>query len=267
MEQQGSAPLPSERRRLVFITEAEPFFLAESFRHLFCQPLPGWQVVGVVLLPFAMTQMRGHGWQRFRQFVQTYRVSTACRFALRYLAQRWRKSSHVVQVFADHDVPIIRNVVDINAPSSIERIQALQPDLIVSLALHQIIHQPLLELPPLGCINVHLGIIPDHRGPAPVFWALHDGDREAGVTVHQMTSRIDAGQIWAQRSQPIQTRCFLTLMAQQRLLGMDALCEALQQLAEGREAQVPVRQSEARYQRWPKSQDVRAFLKNGNSLI
>ncbi len=266
-KQEESAVTPSKPRRLVFITEAEPFFLAQSFRHLFASPLPGWDVAGVVLLPFAMAHTHSDGWFRSRKFMQIYGAPTACRFALRYLARWWRKSNQVDQVFAEHDIPINRNVVDINAPSSIERIEALKPDLIVSVALHHILHQSLLELAPLGCINVHLGIIPDHRGPAPVFWALHDGDREVGVTVHQMTREIDVGHILAQRSQPIKTRCFMTLMAQQRLLGMDALHEALLQLAWGPEAQVPVRDAQARYQRWPQRQDVQTFLARGNRFI
>lgn len=60
-----------------------------------------------------------------------------------------------------------------------------------------------LSLPPFGCINLHPSLLPRHRGPMPLAWALRSGDGEIGVTWHRMVEDFDAGSILAQASFPI----------------------------------------------------------------
>jgi methionyl-tRNA formyltransferase len=56
----------------------------------------------------------------------------------------------------------------------------------------------LLELPPLGCLNVHPSLLPIGRGPEPVFWTLRRGERRTGATIHRMDRGLDTGPILAQ---------------------------------------------------------------------
>lgn len=58
--------------------------------------------------------------------------------------------------------------------------------------------QEALDTPRLGALNVHPAALPRYRGPSPVLWAIRNGDRHLGLTVHRMTARIDAGPILAQ---------------------------------------------------------------------
>ena len=79
----------------------------------------------------------------------------------------------------------------------------LRPDVILSIAYQHHIPREVLDMPRWGALNWHPSLLPSHRGPDPYFWALYEGDREAGVTVHYMTEEFDAGEIILQPRLPI----------------------------------------------------------------
>lgn len=82
--------------------------------------------------------------------------------------------------------------------AAVAQIQAHFPDLLVVVAYGQILPVALLALPRLGAINLHASLLPRHRGPAPIAWAILAGDDETGVTVIQMDRGVDTGPILAQ---------------------------------------------------------------------
>jgi methionyl-tRNA formyltransferase len=82
---------------------------------------------------------------------------------------------------------------DVNAQESLEQIDQLRPDLLVTAAYGQILSPELLAIPTLGGINLHGSILPAYRGAAPVARAIQHGETETGVTVIRITPRIDAG--------------------------------------------------------------------------
>jgi methionyl-tRNA formyltransferase len=82
-------------------------------------------------------------------------------------------------------------------------VRDLAPDLILCDSYSMLLGDDLLEVPPLGCLNVHGGLLPEYRGANPIQWALINDEREAGVTMHRMTAAVDAGPIVAQRRVPI----------------------------------------------------------------
>jgi len=75
----------------------------------------------------------------------------------------------------------------------IDQLRDLQPDLIVVAAYGQILPQSLLDIPRLGCLNVHTSLLPKYRGAAPIQWAILDGDAETGVTIMKMDAGLDTG--------------------------------------------------------------------------
>ncbi len=74
-------------------------------------------------------------------------------------------------------------------------LRSYNPDLIIVAAYGRILPPSILELPPLGCINIHGSLLPRHRGAAPIQWAIINGDKEAGVTIMQMDAGMDTGDI------------------------------------------------------------------------
>lgn len=82
-------------------------------------------------------------------------------------------------------------------------LRELKPDLIAVAAYGKILPVDILELPRLGCVNVHSSLLPKYRGAAPINWAILSGEDETGVTIMYMAEGMDTGDILAQAKTPI----------------------------------------------------------------
>ncbi len=100
-----------------------------------------------------------------------------------------------VKARASNRVGVVLTPERVNAPASVEAIAALKPDVIIVVAYGQILCPSLLELPELGCINVHTSLLPKYRGAAPIQWAIANGETETGVTTMYMDAGMDTGDI------------------------------------------------------------------------
>lgn len=80
-----------------------------------------------------------------------------------------------------------------------EKLRLLGADLFVVVAYGEIINQELLDLPRYGCINLHASLLPQYRGAAPIQYALLEGAKKSGVTIIEMSLKMDAGAILAQK--------------------------------------------------------------------
>jgi len=95
------------------------------------------------------------------------------------------------------------NAIPVYAPDRIDeqwigRIAALRPAVIYSFYYRNLLPDAVIRLAPLGALNLHGSLLPKYRGRAPVNWMIVNGEREAGVTLHHMIARADAGDIVAQ---------------------------------------------------------------------
>lgn len=88
---------------------------------------------------------------------------------------------------------------NVNSPTFVEYVKGLNIDLIVVFFFPQILKTALLQTPRLGVLNCHPSLLPRYGGPHPAFWMLKNGESVAGITVHVMTEKIDAGDIVAQQ--------------------------------------------------------------------
>ena len=127
----------------------------------------------------------------------------------------------------------------------VDDLRALAPDLCVTAAFGQILSQEILDIPPMGSVNVHASLLPRHRGSAPINWAILQGDRQAGVTTMMMARGIDTGDMLLAAATDIlpgETAGELTL----RLSGIGAslLLDTLRGMADG--SVKPIPQDEAR---------------------
>ena len=117
----------------------------------------------------------------------------------------------------------------------IERIAAIRPAIIYSFYYRNLLPDAILRTAPLGAYNLHGSLLPAYRGRAPVNWMLVNGEREAGVTLHHMVARADAGDIVGQRSVPIDDGdTALTLYRKLVPLGVALLTEMHPLIAAGR---------------------------------
>jgi methionyl-tRNA formyltransferase len=112
---------------------------------------------------------------------------------------------------------------------------ALNPDLMVVAAYGLLLPQAVLDIPRLGCINIHASLLPRWRGAAPIQRALLAGDEESGVTIMRMEAGLDTGPMLHSLKTPIHgDDTGGTLHDRLAVLGAQALLESLPGLAEGR---------------------------------
>ena len=140
----------------------------------------------------------------------------------------------VKQRAIDAGLPVLQPE-KIRGQDFLHRIRDFQPDLIVVTAYGRILPGHLLNLPPLGTINVHGSLLPKYRGAAPVQWALLNGERETGVTIMQMDEGMDTGDILLTEKISINSHdTSTTLMKKLAELGGQALIAALDLLRVGK---------------------------------
>ena len=116
----------------------------------------------------------------------------------------------------------------------VEDLKALKPDLCVTAAFGQILSQEILDIPPLGNINVHASLLPKHRGAAPIAYAIMGGDKEAGVTTMFMDAGIDTGDMLLQEKTEIgESETCGELTARLSGIGAELLIRTLKELEAG----------------------------------
>ncbi|HIU75230.1 MAG TPA: methionyl-tRNA formyltransferase [Candidatus Pelethocola excrementipullorum] len=102
-----------------------------------------------------------------------------------------------------HNIPVYQPE-KVREPEFVETLKNLKPDVIVVVAFGQIIPASILEIPPMGCINVHASLLPKYRGAAPIQWAVIDGEKESGVTIMYMDTGLDTGDMLAKTVVPLE---------------------------------------------------------------
>lgn len=116
----------------------------------------------------------------------------------------------------------------------------IAPDVCVTAAFGQILSQELLDIPRLGCVNVHASLLPRHRGSAPINWAILQGDRVAGVTTMMMARGVDTGDMLLKAETEIgetETAGELTLRLSE--MGAPLLIETLRAMEAGTLRRIP----------------------------
>jgi len=155
----------------------------------------------------------------------------------------------------------------VNGAGFLEELRGLDPDLVISVSCPQIFGRELLELPSLGCINVHSALLPDYRGMLPTFWVLARGEAQTGVTVHFMSPGIDGGEIIAQQRVPISPDETLhSLMRKCKSAAADVILDTVGRFREGAVATMPNPADEGSYFSFPERDDVRRFRALGRTL-
>lgn len=115
------------------------------------------------------------------------------------LPMRKIPSSSILQMAWEHHIPVwaVRKPA---AAETLAQLSTYQPDIICVACFSKRIPSSLLALAHLGCLNVHPSLLPDNRGPLPLFWTFRFGHEMTGVTIHMMTDKLDSGPILAQET-------------------------------------------------------------------
>ncbi|MCI0381737.1 MAG: methionyl-tRNA formyltransferase [Chlamydiae bacterium] len=127
-----------------------------------------------------------------------------------------------------------------STPEFVEELRKLKPDLFVVVAYGEILKQDLLDIPSRGSINVHASILPKYRGAAPMQRCLMNGDSETGITIIEMTAKMDAGDILAVEKMAIPKDMNFGEL-EERLIpqACKSLLKAIRDIQSGRQRKIP----------------------------
>ena len=129
-----------------------------------------------------------------------------------------------------------------------ETIKKLAPDLVAVVAYGKILPKDILEIPPLGCINIHGSILPGYRGSAPIQWAVLNGEKITGVTAMVMAEEMDAGDIIAVKKTAIgNNETSGELFDRLMVIGADLLVETVRNIEQGNTVRTPQKHEEATF--------------------
>jgi len=156
-------------------------------------------------------------------------------------------ASPVKQAALERGIPVLQPT-KIRTGEFAAQLRALAPDMIVTAAYGRILPAYILQIPPLGCLNVHGSLLPEYRGAAPVQWSIIDGRTESGITIMLMDEGMDTGDILIQSRIPIPPDMDAgQLMDALAMLGADLLPKAIQGLLDHTLEPVPQDESQATY--------------------
>ena len=133
-----------------------------------------------------------------------------------------------------HDLPVYQPVRIRKEPEFIQTLRDMQPDVIVVVAFGQILPKEILDIPRLGCVNVHASLLPKFRGAAPIQWSIIDGEEVTGVTTMLMDVGLDTGDMLLKGSLELAAdETGGSLFDRLSTLGANLCAEALEKLPKG----------------------------------
>lgn len=151
----------------------------------------------------------------------------------------------VKETALQHGIPVYQPV-RARETSFVGEIRSLAPDVVVVIAFGQILSRELLDVPKLGCVNIHASLLPKYRGAAPIQWAVINGDRETGITTMMMDVGMDTGDMLEKLVVPLgEKETGGSLFDRLSLLGGDLILSTLDKLEDGTLVRTPQDHDEA----------------------
>lgn len=144
------------------------------------------------------------------------------------------QESPIKKVAIEHGIPVLQPETVKNNPELVEKLKALEPDLIIVVAYGFILPSEILQIPKHGVINVHASLLPRWRGASPINHAILTGDKKTGVTIMQIDEKVDHGSIISQLEVDIEDKeTAESLHDKLKIAGAHALINALPDYLDG----------------------------------
>lgn len=161
--------------------------------------------------------------------------------------------SPIKNLALEHNIPVFQPV---RIKMDYETIKEYHPDLIVTCAYGQIVPKEVLDIPRLGCINVHASLLPKYRGGAPIHHAIMNGETKSGITIMYMDIGMDTGDMIVKKEIPIEDSDTLgSLSDKLSKLGASLLEEVLPSIINGTNTRESQNNAEATYAHIIKRED------------
>lgn len=162
----------------------------------------------------------------------------------------------------------LHDTSNINSKKSMKIIESWKPDVMVSMYFDQILKKSVINIPTKTTLNMHPGLLPRYRGLWPEFWKLYNGEKYAGVSIHHMNEKIDAGEVIAQTKFPIQkddTKFSLALRSAR--YGTKLLIKTLKKLKRGIKIKPLKLKGKPKYYSIPNKSQFDTFYATGRRMF
>jgi len=139
----------------------------------------------------------------------------------------------------EYGIPVYQPA-KVREASFVEVLKGLEADVYVVIAFGQILPKSVLDLPRLGCVNIHASLLPKYRGAAPIQWCVIDGEKETGITTMMMDVGLDTGDMLEKAVIPIEEKeTGGSLHDKLSMAGGDLILSTLKKLEEGTLVRTP----------------------------
>jgi methionyl-tRNA formyltransferase len=249
--------------RILLITENDPLYVIRFFEAFFERyPRDEFEICGITVANAFHEPL----WKTAKRMLAFYGPADFALLLLRFTLVTLRGKSFK-SLAERHGVPVLPTS-SVNDPAYVEKVRAINPDVIVSVAAPELFRKGILAAARILCLNIHSGRLPQYRGMMPNFWQLLHGESYATITVHEMVEKLDAGPVLGTLEFPLRERDSLDrVIAQTKRAGASLMIDVLRAVAAGTTAPVPLDMARAAYYRFPTSKDVREFRKRGHRML
>jgi len=165
--------------------------------------------------------------------------------------------------------PLIMSLNKPNSTSGLKLLTGSNPDVIVSIRYGQILHRGVIQLPPLGVLNLHSGLLPGYQGVMATFYAMLDGESSMGATLHRIVdSRIDSGPTVSGVELELDyQRTYAANVAQLYPPGVTLIVDAIEQLIHRGRVSSNIARGLASYHTFPQQKELLEFAGQGFKLF
>lgn len=155
--------------------------------------------------------------------------------------------SPVKEVALAHNIPVFQPE-KIKQEEEVKELAKYPADIFVVAAFGQILSKEILDMPRLGCVNIHASLLPKYRGAAPIQWSIINGDEKSGVTLMKMDVGLDTGDILMQEEIVLDKKeTGESLFDKLAKLGSDMIVKALPMIEKGKLTPIPQNDEESNY--------------------
>jgi len=247
--------------KITFLTTDDPIYLPAFFERLLGEY--GQETQAVYSVPPLYKNQTTL--QAAFRYYKTFGLAASLGLGAR-IGMVTARGQSIASVCKKHGV-LYELVPDVNAEQFRQRLREASTDLLISVSCPQIFKKPLIELPQLGCLNIHGAILPHYRGVLPSFWMLANKEKNAGVSIYYVNEKIDAGELCGQRIfEIVPGESLDSFITRSKAIAAELLLEVLAKIEDGTITHSPLNLADGSYYSWPDKEAIKRFRANGHRL-
>ncbi|WP_400076794.1 methionyl-tRNA formyltransferase [Winogradskyella sp. R77965] len=251
---------------IVIITQNEPFYLAENLKYLIEIMPEHSKIVGCVVADVSPFGKKESFLKKAKRTYKIFGLNFFLYYSKKYILSKFNKQKNIFHLLNQYKIPEINLDHHINHKESVAKIKSHQPDLLISILGNQIFKEPIINLAPKGCINLHTALLPKYRGLMPTFWVLKNNEEKTGVSVFYVDKGIDSGPIIVQKEAEIGGRTQEELIRYTKKIGMEAIAESIDLIFKNEVVLIDNDASKKTYFTFPTKKDVDEFKRKGKKF-